>query len=53
MIEKFSPTAYKLSNANGTESGKLKRIVIGSTKLSNCAARIIYMKISDNSNAMP
>jgi hypothetical protein len=39
------------SNANGTESGKLNRIVNGWTVLSNCEARIMYMKITDRMKA--
>ena len=33
------------SSANGNASGSDSRIVIGCTKLSNCAARIMYMKM--------
>ena len=40
------------SSANGTESGKLNRIVIGSMKLSNCAARTMYMNTMERMNAM-
>ena len=39
------------SNANGTESGKLSRIVSGCTVLSNCEARIMYMKMIESMKA--
>ena len=39
------------NRANGIASGKDKRMVNGCTVLSNCEARIMYMKITDNKNA--
>ena len=38
-------------SANGTVSGSASRIVIGWIQLSNCAARIRYMKMIDSRNA--
>ncbi len=37
--------------ANGTVSGSESKMVIGCTQLSNCAARMRYMKTSDIANA--
>ena len=39
------------SRANGIVSGRASRIVIGWIKLSNCAARIMYMKTSERTKA--
>ena len=40
------------SSANGTVSGSDSRMVIGCSQLSNCAARIRYMKMIDSRNAV-
>ena len=51
MIEKFSRISSSDSSANGTDSGRLIRMVIGSMKLSNCAASTMYMKMIDSRKA--
>ena len=38
-------------SANGTVSGSASRIVTGCSQLSNCAARIRYMKTKDSPKA--
>jgi hypothetical protein len=40
------------SSANGSVSGSDRRIVIGCSHDSNCAARIRYMKTSESTNAI-
>jgi hypothetical protein len=39
------------SRAKGNVSGRASRIVIGSVKLSNCAASTMYMKTSERAKA--
>src|SRR5688572_32471156 len=46
-----SPVAHSANIAKGTDNGKLSRIVTGWTVLSNCEARIMYMKMIDRMNA--
>ena len=46
------PSSHSEMSANGSVSGTASRIVIGWTKLSNCAARIMYMKMNASKNAM-
>ena len=43
-VERLVEQAAATASANGIDSGSASRIVIGWTKLSNCAARIMYMK---------
>ena len=45
------PIAHSEKSANGTASGSDSRIVSGWTRLSNCEARIMYMKMTDSRNA--
>ena len=50
LIDWFRTTIDR--SANGTVSGSASRIVIGWIQLSNCAARIRYMKMIESRNAM-
>ena len=43
-MSRFVRRSISETRANGKVSGKASRIVIGWTKLSNWAARIMYMK---------
>ena len=45
------PVTHSESSANGTDSGSESRMVSGWTRLSNCDARIMYMKMIDSRNA--
>src|SRR5262245_44126115 len=45
------PNNHSEKKAKGTDRGNDSRIVSGCTRLSNCEARIIYMKITDNKKA--
>ena len=51
LTDWFSTTSD--SSANGTVSGSDSRMVIGWTQLSNCAARIRYMKMIDRAGRRP
>ncbi len=42
---------HKEKSANGTETGSESSIVNGWTMLSNCDAKIMYMKMTDSKNA--
>src|SRR6185369_1396101 len=46
-----SPVPHNDSSAKGTDNGKLSKIVKGCTVLSNCEARIMYMKMIERMNA--
>jgi hypothetical protein len=41
------PVYHSENSANGTDSGSESRIVSGWITLSNCEARIMYMKMTD------
>jgi hypothetical protein len=45
------PVYHSERKAKGTDRGNESRIVRGCSRLSNCEARIMYMKISDNIKA--
>ena len=45
------PASHSDSSAKGIASGSDSRIVTGSTRLSYCAARIMYMNAIDSRNA--
>ena len=42
------PVYHSESMANGTDSGSDSKIVSGWIRLSNCEARIMYMKTNDS-----
>ena len=44
------PVYHSESMAKGTESGSESRMVSGWMRLSNCEARIMYMKANESTN---
>jgi hypothetical protein len=45
------PVISRLKIPNGIESGSVSKIVTGWTKLSNCAASTMYIKMNDSAKA--